>query len=189
MNIQLRGTCWCQPASLLPDPHSTETHEEFIAHFNHTQRMNWQEYQADRPIIYILFAYPSDRSTSTFPMSIFFHLLQGQLGMQCSLGPPFKASSLGAPIRAEESFPGGKGEVCRRVGGLCFSWLRMKRDFFTSFPSLLPATYLILSAGAWPCAWSCGVKTLSDLHYRFAVGQTALFALWGQVFALSFLCF
>lgn len=38
------GDVCASPSICSPDPHSTETHQKFIARFNHTQRMNWQEY-------------------------------------------------------------------------------------------------------------------------------------------------
>lgn len=75
----------------------------------------------------------------------------------------------------------------RYAGGLCFPWFRVKRDFFPSFPSLLPANVLIFSSGAWPCAGPVGRKTLSDLHYRFTMGQPAFcFTGTGFYFVLSF---
>ena len=193
MNIQLRGTCWWQPASLLPDPHSTETHEEFIAHFNHTQRMNWQEYQADRSIIYILFAYPSDRITSTFPVCVFFHLLQGQLGMQGSLGSRIPGCMPGCSHQIWRKPSGEKGWGTQEGGGLCSTWLRMKKNPLSCLTEPAPC-----SASHFKC-W-CATRLALCLTYHHQPISSlqvlhgpdrALHALWGQTFAfcLSLLTF
>lgn len=139
----------------IPDPHSTETLAEFIAHFNHTQRMNWQRYQADRPIIYILFAYPSDRITSTISSSIFFHLLQGWLGRQCSPGSAFRLQTWVLPSGLRETCQGRRDEGHWRVRGFSSSCHRMQHNHSQSFP---------VSSQPVPCARPCGWGSSAGLH-------------------------
>lgn len=130
---------------------------------------------------------PVTEAQAHFLCLYFFICFRGSLGCNAPLGPHSRLRAWVLPSELKKAFQEGRGEVCRRVGGLCFSWFRVKRDFFPSFPSLLPATYLILSAGAWPCAWSCGDENTiwPSLQVYYGPDSTLCFMGTGFCFVLS----